>query len=84
MVVLAVVSSLAGAVSVVAGVMLLVGALNSADFTDGGFSSAADVGWVWYVLALVLALIGIVVQTRQLGVVRRSVNEAWYAQTRTA
>ena len=35
MVVLAVVSSLAGAVSVVGGVMLLVGALNSADFAGG-------------------------------------------------
>jgi hypothetical protein len=84
MVVLAVASSLAGAVSVVSGVMLLVGSLNSADFAEGGIGSGADVGWGWYVLALVLAVIGVVVQTRQLGVVRRSVNEAWYAQSRTA
>ena len=40
MIVLAVASSIAGAVSVVAGLMLLVGTLNSADFADGSFSSA--------------------------------------------
>jgi hypothetical protein len=83
MVVLAVASSLAGAVSVVGGVMLMVGALNSADFAESGFSGAADVGWGWTLLAFVLAVIGVVVQSRQLGVVRRSVNEAWYAQSRT-
>ena len=51
MIVLAVASSIAGAVSVVAGLMLLVGTLNSADFADGSFSSAVDAGWGWYVAA---------------------------------
>ena len=83
MVVLAVASSLAGAVSVVAGVMLLVGSLNSADLADGSFSSAVDASWGWYVLLLVLALIGFVAQTRQRVAVRRSINEAWYAQSRS-
>lgn len=82
MIVLAVVSSLAGAVSVVAGLMLLVGSLNSADFTEGSFSSAVDASWVWYVLLLVLALIGVIAQTRQRVAVRRSINEAWYAEAR--
>jgi hypothetical protein len=81
MVVLAVASSLAGAVSVVAGLMLLVGSLNSADFTQGSFSSAVDASWVWYVLLLVLALIGFVAQTRQRVAIRRSIDEAWYART---
>ncbi|MEZ0446684.1 DUF4203 domain-containing protein [Cellulomonas sp. ICMP 17802] len=80
MVVLAVASSLAGAVSVVAGLMLLVGSLNSADFTQGSFSSALDASWVWYALLLVLVLLGVVVQTRQQAVMRRSINEAWAAQ----
>ena len=79
MIVLAVASSLAGAVSVVAGLMLLVGSLNSADFAEGGFSSAVDASWGWFALLLVLALIGFVAQTRQRVAVRRSVNEAWYA-----
>jgi hypothetical protein len=82
MVVLAVASSLAGAVSVVAGLMLLVGSLNSADFTEGSFSSALDAGWGWYVLLVVLAVIGFVAQTRQRVAVRRSINEAWYAEAR--
>ncbi|KQY46094.1 hypothetical protein [Cellulomonas sp. Root137] len=84
MVVLAVASSLAGAVSVVAGLMLLLGTLNSADFTEGSFSSAVDAGWGWFVLVLVLAVIGFIVQTRQRVEVRRSINEAWDAQSRTA
>lgn len=84
MVVLAVASSIAGAVSVVAGVMLLVGTLNSADLAEGSFSSAVDASWVWWVLLLVLALIGFVAQTRQRVAVRRSINDAWYAQSRTA
>jgi hypothetical protein len=82
MVVLAVASSIAGAIAVVAGLMLLLGQLNSADFADGGFSGTAEVSWVWYALALVLAVIGIVAQTRQRVAVRRSVNEAWLAEAR--
>ena len=78
MIVLAVVSSVAGAVSVVAGLMLFVGTLNSADFTKGTFSSAVDAGWGWYALLLVLAVVGIVVQTRQRIIVGRTVRQAWY------
>lgn len=82
MIVLAVASSLAGAVSVVAGLMLLLGTLNSADFTEGGFSSAVDAGWGWWLLLVALVVIGFLAQTRQRVAVRRSVNEAWYAQSR--
>jgi hypothetical protein len=81
MVVLAVASSLAGAVSVVGGLMLLGGSLNSEDFTQSSFSSAVQASWIWYVLLLVLAVIGIVVQTRQRVVIRRTVHETWYAKT---
>jgi hypothetical protein len=64
MVVLAVLSSVAGAVSVVAGLMLLFGILNSEDFTQASFSSAVDASWIWWVVLVVLAVIGIVAQTR--------------------
>jgi hypothetical protein len=80
MIVLAVASSIAGAVSIVGGLMLLFGTLNSADLTRSSFNSALHSGWFWYALLVVLALIGIVAQTRQRLVMRRSINEVWYAE----
>ena len=81
MIVLAVASSIAGAASVVAGVMLVVGSMDSADFTQGTFTDAVQDGWGWYLLLLVLALVGIVVQTRARLTMRRTVRETWYAET---
>lgn len=78
MIVLAVVSALAGAVAVVGGLMLLVGTLNSDDFTQGSFSSAVETSWFWWVLLFALALIGIVSQTRQRVEMRRTIRESWY------
>ena len=81
MIVLAVVSSLAGAVSVVAGLMLLLGSLDSEDFTEGTFIDAVQASWGWYLLLLALALVGIVAQTRQRMTMRRTVRDAWYAES---
>jgi hypothetical protein len=81
MIVLAVASSLAGAVGVVAGLMLLVGSLDSADFTNGAFIDAVRTSWVWYALLIALALVGIVAQTRQRLIMRRTVREAWYVES---
>lgn len=81
MVVLSVVSAIAGAVSVVAGIMLVVGSLESADFTQGTVTETIQDGWGWYALLVVLALVGIVVQTRQRLVMERSIQESWYAQS---
>jgi hypothetical protein len=80
MIVLAVFSSIAGAVSVVAGLMLLVGALDSADFTRSSFTSEVQDNWGWNLTLVVLALIGIVVQTRSRLAMRRSVRETWYVE----
>jgi hypothetical protein len=81
MIVLVVFSSFAGAVAVVGGVMLLVGSLNSADFTRGDFTSTVDNSWAWSLLLLVLAVVGILIQARQRVVMRRTINETWYAET---
>jgi len=81
MVVLVVFSSFAGAVGVVGGLMLLVGSLNSADFTRGDFTDTIDNGWAWSLLLLVLALAGIFNQTRQRVAMRRTIQETWYAET---
>ena len=81
MIVLVFLSAIAGAVAVVGGLMLLVGSLNSADFTRGDFTSTVENGWAWSLLLLVLAIIGIAVQARQSVVMRRTVYETWYAET---
>ena len=67
MIVLALVSSLAGAVSVVGGLMLVFGSLNSADFTQAAFIDGLKGSWGWSLMLLVLAIVGIVAQTRHAG-----------------
>ena len=83
MIVLVVLSSFAGAVGVVGGLMLVFGALETADFTDPAFTDTVQDGWLWASLLLVLAVIGILVQSRQRAMMRRSVREYWYAETLT-
>jgi hypothetical protein len=80
MIVLALVSSIGGAVSVVAGLMLLVGSLNSATFTEGAFSDEVQSSWGWSLLLLALAIVGFVAQTRQRLEARRTIRETWYAE----
>jgi hypothetical protein len=80
MIVLVVFSSFAGAVGVVGGLMLLVGSLNSADFTRGDFTNTVENGWAWSLLLLVLAFVGILSQARQRVVLRRTIHETWYAE----
>jgi hypothetical protein len=82
MIVLVVLSSISGAVAVVAGLMLLVGALDSADFTRGAFTNAVEDSWGWYLILLALALFGIVAQARQAIIMRRTIEDVWYAESR--
>ncbi len=81
MIVLVVIGSIAGAVGVTAGVMLLVGSLNTADFSRGDFTDTVSNSFGWSVLLLVLALFGILVQARQRALMRRTVHEVWYAES---
>lgn len=80
MIVLVILSSFAGAVGVVGGIMLLVGALDSADFTRGDFTNTVNNSLAWSLLLLVLAFAGILIQARQRALMRRSIQEAWYAE----
>ena len=82
MIVLVVISSVAGAISVVAGLMLVFGSMDTADFTGGAFTDKVQDSWGWYLTLLVLAFAGIIVQARQRTMMRRSVNEVWYAESR--
>ena len=81
MIVLIILGSLAGAVGVVGGLMLLFGSLNSADFTQGAFTDAVQDSWGWYLLLVAVALVGILVQTRQAIIVRRTIQDVWYAES---
>ncbi len=60
--------------------MLLFGSLNSADFTQGSFASAVQDSWGWYLTLIVLAVIGMVAQTRQRAIMRRNIAEVWGTQ----
>src|SRR4051794_16486807 len=80
MIVLIIFGAVAGAVGVVGGLMLLVGALNTADFNRGDFSNTVSNGFLWGLLLVVLAVGGIVVQARQRAVMRQNVRDVWYAE----
>ena len=80
MIVLVVVGSIAGAVGVTGGLMLLVGSLNSADFSSGDFTDTVSNSFGWSLLLLVLALGGIAIQAMQRALMRQSIHETWYAE----
>jgi hypothetical protein len=81
MIVLVVLSSFAGAVGVVGGIMLVFGQLDSKDFGSGAFTDTVSDSWAWYLLLLVLAFGGIIAQAAQAAMMRRSVEAVWYAET---
>jgi hypothetical protein len=82
MILLVVVGSIAGAVGVTGGLMLLVGSLNSADFSRGDFTDTVSNSFGWSLLVLVLAVGGIAIQAMQQALMRQSVQETWYAEAR--
>ena len=82
MIVLVFIGSVAGAVGVTGGLMLLVGSLNSADFSRDDFTDAVSNSFGWSVLLLVLAIGGILVQAMQRALRRQRIQETWYAEVR--
>ena len=80
MIVLVVVGSVAGAVGVTGGLMLLVGSLNSADFSRADFTDTVSNSFGWSLLLLVLAIGGIVIQGVQRALLRQSMRTTWYAE----
>lgn len=82
MIVLVVVGSIAGAVGVTGGLMLLVGSLDSADFSRGDFIDTVSGSFGWSLLLLVLAVGGIVLQVMQRALMRQSIQQTWYAEVR--
>jgi hypothetical protein len=81
MVMLVVIGSIAGAVGVTGGLMLLVGSLDTADFSRGDFTDTVSNSFIWWLLFVVLAIGGIVVQLMQRALVRQNVHDVWYAES---
>lgn len=80
MIMLVFIGSIAGAIGVTGGLMLLVGSLNSSDFSRGDFVDTVNNSFWWSLLLIVLAVFGIVVQLRQRALMRQSVREVWYVE----
>ncbi len=82
MIVLVVLGSIAGAVGVTGGLMLLFGSLNSADFSRGDFTDTVSNSFGWTLLFIVLAIGGLVIQAGQRALMRQNIEEVWYAESR--
>lgn len=84
MLLLVVLSALAGASAITAGIMLLVGTVGTSQFHDPGVTTRAADGTWWYALYLAFALVGIVTQMRAADRARGSMRESWASADRTA
>lgn len=82
MIVLIVFSAMGGAAVAVVGLMLMFGAINSADFTGSGVLSHVHDDWWWYVLYLFLAILGVLGQSRDRAALSRGMSESWAGSAR--
>ncbi len=76
-VLLMVLSALAGAVVAVFGLMALFGIVDTTDLTQGEVTARLSTSWWWYAVYLVIAITGIVAQSRHLAAFRGTVREQW-------
>lgn len=74
---LLVLSSMAGATAIVAGVMVLTGTVHTNEFTDAGVTERIRDSWWWYLIYLAVMVTGIVVQGREVQELRASTRTAW-------
>ncbi len=81
MVLLTVLTALAGASAVVAGTMLMVGTLAYADLTQPTITERINDGWWWTALYVGVAAVGIVVQMAALAGARGTMRQAWDGET---
>ena len=76
---LVVLTALAGASAIGTGAMLLFGAVETADFTQASVTKELDDDWWWYVSYLVLAVAGLVAQLQMISSIRTSMRDDWAA-----
>lgn len=74
---LVVLSAVAGAIAMTAGVMLIVGALETDDFTAAAATERIKDDWWWYAVMIALAVAGLLSQVRTVESLRASLRAAW-------
>lgn len=77
LVILVVLSAFGGASAMVTGAMLIVGTVDSEDFTHATATDQLHASWWWYALYLGLALAGMATQFRFLESIRASMRDQW-------
>jgi hypothetical protein len=77
LVVLVVLSTIAGALAVTAGLMLVFNALDTQDFSTDTIVDLIDDDWFWWVIAFGLAIAGLIAQMRLITRMRWTVRQAW-------
>lgn len=79
MMLLIVLTALAGASAAVTGFMLLFGSVESADFTQASITKELDDDWWWYVMYLVFVVAGMVAQFQAVASLKASIRADWAA-----
>lgn len=82
-IVLIVLSAIGGAAVAVSGLMLMFGSIDTDTFTNGHFVTLVRDDWWWYLIYLVLAIVGLVAQSRSVASVRYTMREQWGASADT-
>ena len=79
MILLTVLTALAGATVITSGIMLLVGAVDTDDFDAGVTTESVNDDWWWYAIYVGLAVVGIVTQWTATANRKATLREAWYS-----
>ncbi len=79
MVLLTLLTALAGATVITSGIMLLVGAVDTDDFDAGGTTASVNDDWWWYAIYVGLAVVGIISQWTTTAQRQATLREAWYS-----
>lgn len=77
MIILVVLTAFAGATSVVFGVMLLAGVVDTVDLDVASTTEQLDDDWWWYLSYVALGIVGIVMQTRHTAQMNESMRSQW-------
>ena len=83
MMLLTVVTATGGAAAIVGGLMLVFGAMEAADFDRRAVVERIDASPLWWLLFVVLVVVGIIAQMRALAETTRDIGSTWSGRLRT-